>query len=170
MRQPPDKRRAGAVLRLFAEAEARQDDGSPRRGRMGVDIGQPDLDFRNAVRVGGGFGLRQQGFPLLVAGQHRIEQAFGPPGASCATVPMRAFFGTLAEPASEMRSPRISFKSVDLPVPLRPTRPTLWPSGREAEAPSSRSLPPIRKVRLLICNMERRSSGRMRTGEPTLSH
>ena len=58
------KGRAGAILRLFAEAEARQDDGRPGRGRMGIDIGQPDLDFRNAVRIGCRFGFGQQGFAV----------------------------------------------------------------------------------------------------------
>ena len=71
---------AGAVLRRLAEAEARQDDGRPRRSRMGLDIGQSDLDFRNAVRIGCRFSLGQQGFPFLVARHHRVEQAFRPAG------------------------------------------------------------------------------------------
>ncbi len=130
------QRRAGAILRLFAEAEARQDDGGPGRGRMGLDIGQPDLDFRNAVRIGRRFGLGEQGFPLLVAGHDRIEQAFGP---ARRFLRHRADAGIVAarwpSPTSEISSPRMSFKSVDLPVPLRPTRPTLWPSGRAGRGP-----------------------------------
>jgi hypothetical protein len=45
---------------------------------MGLDIRQPDLDFRNAVRIRGRFRLSQQGFPFLVARHNRVEQAFWP--------------------------------------------------------------------------------------------
>ena len=60
-----------------------------------------------------------------------------PPGASCATVPMRALRGSVMEPDSDGSSPRISLNRVDLPTPLRPTMPTLWPSGIATEASSS---------------------------------
>ena len=57
-------------------------------------------------------------------------QARGPPGASCATQPMRRVLGQVViEPSSGWISPAIMRSSVVLPVPLRPTSPTLWPSG-----------------------------------------
>ena len=47
---------------------------------------------------------------------------------------------------------------VVLPAPLRPTRPTLWPEGIAAVAPSRIGLPSILKVRSLICSMGRGDS------------
>ncbi len=74
MRQPPERAEQGPVLRLFAEAEARQDGGGAGRGGMGVDIGEPDLDFRNAVRIGRRLGLGEKLGAFAVAGQDGIEQ------------------------------------------------------------------------------------------------
>jgi hypothetical protein len=68
----------------------------------------------------------------------------GPPGASCATSPTRALCGTEIEPPSGAMSPRIRRSRVDLPVPLRPTRPTRWPAGIAAVARSKSSRPATR--------------------------
>ena len=62
-------------------------------------------------------------------------------GASCATPPIRAPRGTEISPVSSVSSPRISRNSVVLPVPLRPTSPTLCPSGITAEACSMSGRP-----------------------------
>ena len=74
-------------------------------------------------------------------------------GASCATPPIRARFGTSISPASSGSSPRISRNSVVLPLPLRPTKPTLWPPGISTEASSNRRLPSIEKPMLRIASM-----------------
>ena len=42
---------------------------------MGGNIRQPGVNIANAVRIGGGFGLQQQGRALGVRRQHRIQQA-----------------------------------------------------------------------------------------------
>ena len=122
--------RAGAALRLLGEAQARQDCRGAGRCGMGVDIGEPRLDFGDAVRVGRGLRLIEQ--VRRVRGRPPVPSragVSGPPGASCATVPIWAWRGTRIEPDSVPSSPRIMRNSVDLPTPLRPTRPTLWPSG-----------------------------------------
>ena len=82
-----------------------------------------------------------------------------PPGASWAMWPMRLERGTVSEPASGARSPAMSFRSVVLPAPLRPTRPTLWPVGIPAVAPSRIGLPSMRKLRSLMCSMSGGDSG-----------
>ena len=62
-------------------------------------------------------------------------------GTSCATPPMRAPLGTPISPPSRGISPRIRRKRVVLPVPLRPTIPTLCPAGIVADASTSRGRP-----------------------------
>ena len=69
------------------------------------------------------------------------------PGASCATWPMRALFGSETEPASDARSPVMMRNSVDLPVPLRPTSPAFVPLGSDTEALSRRRRPAMRAER-----------------------
>ncbi len=74
-------------------------------------------------------------------------------GASCATPPMRARRGTSISPPSSAISPRISRKSVVLPLPLRPTNPTLCPAGISAEASSKSGLPSSVKLMFLNASM-----------------
>ena len=74
-------------------------------------------------------------------------------GASCATPPIRARFGTSISPASSGSSPRISLKSVVLPDPFRPTNPTLCPAGIVAEASPKSFRPSIEKPMLRIASM-----------------
>jgi hypothetical protein len=111
---------------------------------MGVDVGEPGLDLGDAVRVGGVVGLAQQRGALQVGASTVSIRLCSPDGASWATVPMRAPRGTRMEPDSSSISPSSSLSSVVLPTPLRPTRPTLWPVGIAAVAPSSSSLPSMR--------------------------
>src|SRR6185295_1109150 len=66
---------------------------------------------------------------------------------------MRAAFGRLISPPSGVRSPRISRNSVDLPTPLRPTRPTLAPTGSDTDAPSKNFRPQPLNTRLSIWSM-----------------
>ncbi|MNJ78370.1 hypothetical protein D3C77_761080 [compost metagenome] len=54
---------------------------------------------------------------------------------------MRAVLGREISSPLAASSPRISLNSVDLPMPLRPTRPTLDPGGRLTEASSRNSRP-----------------------------
>jgi len=68
-------------------------------------------------------------------------------------MPMRQLFGKEMPPVSGPYSPVMSFRSVDLPVPLRPTKPVLCPGGTAAVQWSRRRRPSIRKVRSLMCNM-----------------
>ena len=59
------------------------------------------------------------------------------------------------EPPSASPKPATSFSRVDLPVPLRPTRPTRVPVGIEAEALSRMTLPPSRTVMVFKVSMAR---------------
>src|SRR3569623_617002 len=51
----------------------------------------------------------------------------GPSGASCARLPIRQRGGIEIDPPSRARSLRIARNNVDLPTPLRPTKPTRAP-------------------------------------------
>ena len=51
------------------------------------------------------------------------------PGTSWETPPIFQPLGMEISPVSKTISPRMMRNSVVLPVPLRPTRPTLWPVG-----------------------------------------
>src|SRR5581483_9218357 len=68
----------------------------------------------------------------------------GPSGASCASEPTRQRGGIVIVPLSVASSPRIARNSVDLPVPLGPTRPTREPGTICTEPWSIRSRPASR--------------------------
>jgi len=70
-----------------------------------------------------------------------------------ATAPIRVAFGRRILPLSDDSSPWMSLNSVVLPVPLRPTKPTLARAGTLALAPSKRVRPAMRKVRSEIVSM-----------------
>ncbi len=111
------------------------------------------MDLRDPVRVGRRLGLRHQRRPLEVGFQHRVDET-GPRRRRllCHPAdprPLRHL--DLAE--SSASSPWISLKSVVLPLPLRPTNPTLCPAGIVAEASSKSFLPSIEKVRLRSASM-----------------
>ena len=67
-----------------------------------------------------------------------------PEGTSCATCPIRWVLGQLMLPSSIANSPVINFRSVVLPVPLRPTIPTLCPEGMAMLASDIKRRPSIR--------------------------
>src|SRR5665213_3306891 len=77
----------------------------------------------------------------------------GPFGASCASRPRRQRGGSSMLPCSADMSPAITLKSVVLPEPLRPTRPTRAPGVMRAAAPSSSARPAMRTVRSSITSM-----------------
>ena len=133
---------AGARLLLGLEAQAPQDRRRARLGRPGVDVGEPRLDLGDARGVARRLGLGHERRALGVGREHGVEErGRADAGTSCATPPMRAREGSSMVPASSARSPRMRPNSVVLPVPLRPTTPTLWPVGTLAEAPSNRGRP-----------------------------
>src|SRR5438874_12036738 len=66
---------------------------------------------------------------------------------------MRAALGRLISPPSGCSSPRMSLNRVDLPTPLRPTSPTLAPTGSDTDAPSKNRRPQPLKMRLSIWSM-----------------
>ena len=72
--------RAGARLVGGRKAEAGQDRGRARRRGMGVDVGEPGLDFGDPVRIVRGLGFAQQRVALEVGLQHDVDQAFGAVG------------------------------------------------------------------------------------------
>ena len=74
----------------------------------------------------------------------------GVAGCSCSTAAMRAALGSAISPPSGDSSPRISLNSVDLPMPLRPTRPTLAPTGSDTLAESKKRRFQALKTRLSI--------------------
>ena len=102
MRQPPEKDEAGRLLRLVVEAEAGKDGGGARFGRMRVDVGQPHVDFGDAVRIGRRLLLGRAAPARSMSALSTISiSGSSVPGASCATWPMRVFFGRLIEPVSD---------------------------------------------------------------------
>ena len=68
------KFRARAALVGVREAQAGEDFGRARRRRMRADIGEPGLDFGDAVRVVRGLRLAEQPCALGVGGEHDVEQ------------------------------------------------------------------------------------------------
>src|SRR6202023_1216414 len=94
--------------------ETAQDRGGAGGRRMGVDVDKPGLDFGDPVRIMGGGGFPQQRGGIVMA------------------------------PLAVGNSPRIAANSVDLPTPLRPTKPTRAPGTICAEPCSIRSRPAIR--------------------------
>ena len=73
---PPAARkiRTGPLLRLFVKPQPLQDGRGAALGGPRVDVGQAGLNFRDPVRVGRNFGLRQQGGAFGVRFQHRVDQ------------------------------------------------------------------------------------------------
>ena len=147
--------RGRALLRARVEAEAGEDGGGARRRGMRVDVGEPRLDFGDAVRVGRGLCLGQQRARARGRPRARSRSArSGParrllrdPADACA----RAGACSTALPAAN--SPVMAWNSVVLPVPLRPTSPTRAPSGMRTEAWSISRRPAMRSERSLMTSM-----------------
>jgi hypothetical protein len=125
---PPPAREIGTGprLRLGVEAQALEDGTGPPLGRPGVDIGQPVLDLGDAVRVGGGIRLGQQGGAFGIASSTVSRSEVEDDGTSCATPPMRALRAADLAPLQRQLAPDQA-EQRGLADPLRPTRPTLWP-------------------------------------------
>ena len=77
----------------------------------------------------------------------------GVAGCSWSTEPMRAALGTSMSPLPAESWPRISLNSVDFPAPLRPTRPTLAPTGKVTVAWSKKRRPQASKTRSWMRSM-----------------
>ena len=135
-----------AGLSRFIEAQPGEDGGGAGGCGLGADGDQPLVDFRQAHRVGA--------FPPRPA-------APGVPGRLAAPCPAgwrrrtalpaspwpagRATENRMLPPSSES-SPAMARSRVDLPAPLRPTRPMRRPGSTVRSAPSSRVRPPRRMV------------------------
>ena len=137
--------RAGTLLRRLVEAEAGEDGGGTRLRRMGVRCRRALCGSRRcgaascAVSASASSASRSRSAASTTA-----IRLSGPPGASCATWPIRAFLGRPMEPLSGPTSPEIRRKRVVLPAPLAPTRPALAPSGSATVAWSISRRWPIR--------------------------
>ena len=75
------------VLRRLVEAEAGQNARRPRRRGMRLDVGEPGLDFGDAMGIAGVLGLGEQRLALDVGLEHEIDQ------------PLRAAGGLLLDAA-----------------------------------------------------------------------
>jgi hypothetical protein len=74
-------------------------------GGMRVDVDEPHLDIGDAVRIGRRLGFREQGARSLSAASTISISESSVPGASCATWPMRVFFGSETDACLGPRSP-----------------------------------------------------------------
>ena len=133
-----------ARLRGLVEAQAGEDGGGAGRGGIGadraqafVDLGEPD--GRSAVSASASR-ARRSGSPCSTVSSSEAS----PEGASCATVAMRARAARRMSPPSSGSSPAMARSRVDLPAPLRPTRPMRRPWSTVRSAPSRMVRPPRR--------------------------
>ena len=65
----------------WSEAQAAQDCGRTRGGRIGADVGEPGADLGDAAGLARKLGLRQQLGPLGIGRQHGLEQALRAAGS-----------------------------------------------------------------------------------------
>jgi hypothetical protein len=87
---------------------------------MRTDVGKPQLDLRDPMRVRRVFRFGEKTCAFCVRRQHTQSiKLSSPPGASCATWPMRALRGIEMAPSSGETSPFNRRSSVVLPAPLR---------------------------------------------------
>ena len=104
---------------------------------MGADIGEPRLDLGDAMRVVRGLGFGQQLRALGVRLEHDFDQVFRAVRRFLRQPRRCASAAAVRRCRVRRRSrPVMTLKSVDLPVPLRPTRPTRAPGVIRAEASS----------------------------------
>ena len=92
----------------------------------------------------------------------------GPLGTSWSTTPNFMFLRILISPSSGLTSPFIRRNKVDLPVPFRPTKPTLSPWFMASVACSNRGRPSMRYVKSLMCNMHNASIAPLQQCKPAL--
>ncbi len=96
---------------------------------MRVDVGQPFMDGGYALGIRRGLGLGQQARALRIGREHNVEQRLRTAGGflrhpADARVAGQANAAVVGADLAAMRR-----SNVDLPVPLRPTKPTLCPVG-----------------------------------------
>ena len=148
------KFRAGP--RLVGRRKSRGRPGSQRRGPApnGRRCRPAGSGFRQSGADRGRFRPRRSRLSRSASALSTTSTRLsGPFGASCARLPMRQRGGIAIVPVSTGSSPRIALNSVDLPAPLRPTRPTRAPGGICAEPWSIRSRPAIRTEMSVIESM-----------------
>ncbi len=105
-------------------------------------VDQAVLDLGDAVGIARHLGLGQKGGAFGIGLQHGVEQRGRRRGhLLCHPADPRAREGSENLAALQGQFAPIRRKSVVLPVPFRPTRPTLWPAGIVADAPSNRGRP-----------------------------
>ena len=101
MRQPPEKSEHGRCCAACVEAEAGEDRGGARGRRMRADVGEPRLDLGDAMRIGARSRPRRAARCARVSAASTTSiRLSGPPGASCASRPMRARAGMSIAPCS----------------------------------------------------------------------
>ena len=143
MRQPPEKAEQGCMLFVVVKAEPLEDRCRAPFGGPGVDIRKARLDLGDAGRIGCVVSASAISAARSVSAARTVSiSEISDEGTSCATPPIlaRDGQGDFARRPGPTR-PRMMRKSVVLPAPLRPTRPTLWPSGMTALASSNRGRP-----------------------------
>ena len=133
-----------ALLRGLVEAQAGEDGGGAGgcgigadRAQAFVDLGQ--ADGRSAVSASASR-ARRSGSPCRTVSSSEAS----PEGASWATVAMRARAARRISPPSSGISPAMARSRVDLPAPLRPTRPMRRPWSTVRSAPFRMARPPRR--------------------------
>ena len=75
MRQPPENSPQGRACSACGETQACEDFGRARGRRMGSDVGEPDLDLRDPMRIAFGLGLGEEPRALGVGREDDVEQA-----------------------------------------------------------------------------------------------
>ena len=137
-----DRARLGGLV----EAQAGEDGGGAGRSCIGADRAQAFVDLGQAVRFGG-VRLGEQCEAFGVALQHGVEQGRVAGGGFLARRSRCARArrgGCRRRPAGVRRM--IARSRVDLPAPLRPTRPMRRPGSTVRSAPSRMGRPPRRMV------------------------
>ena len=145
------KRRAGLVLRCIIEAEPGQNGSGAGRRAVSINVCQSHLDVGNTVWFSCRFCFCQQVWLVPCRLPAPLRSGFQNRSALPA---QRCRCGHCAAPCRFRILPvsgRGSVVSkVDLPVPLRPTKPTVWPAGRATVALSINRRPSTRYVSALI--------------------
>ena len=154
MRQPPEKDEAGPLLRRRRRSRGRRGCVAARASAECASMSASRM-WISAMRCGSvAVSASASSAARSVSASSTISiSGSSVPGASCATWPMRVFFGSEIEPVSATMSPVMARNSVVLPAPLRPTRPAFVPAGKVSEAWSRSRRPAMRSERSLMISM-----------------
>ncbi len=141
IRQPPEKSEQGLVWASLSKPKPlRMDEARPSADQASISVRRVWISEIRAASVA----VRDSASKavLSVSASSTVSKSeVDDDGTSCATPPIFARAGKAISPPSSASSPLIRRKRVVLPVPLRPTRPTLWPVGIVAEAPTKSGRP-----------------------------